>query len=130
MRRLSGVLGIVTMLVSLAACVEAEVEDGETDGFADGKADGGMAEGSPEALGVLALVNDAQATAGALKAGAHVTSRVATGIVRHRDGADGLAGTADDDQFDSLAELDAIPFVGPATLNALLEHARDRGLVQ
>ncbi|MBS1121998.1 MAG: phospholipase D/Transphosphatidylase [Deltaproteobacteria bacterium] len=130
MRRLSAVIGIVPTLFALAACVEADVEDGETDSFGDGKADGGMAEGSPEALGVLALVNDAGSTAGALKSGAHVTSRVATGIVKHRDGADGLAGTADDDRFDSLAELDAIPFVGPATLAALLDHARDRGLVQ
>ena len=37
---------------------------------ASGKADGGIDEGSPEALGVLALVNDPAETAATLKAGA------------------------------------------------------------
>ncbi|HEU0033078.1 MAG TPA: phospholipase D-like domain-containing protein [Kofleriaceae bacterium] len=109
--------------------MDTEVEDGEHDAFPDGKADGGIEEGSPEAIGVLALVNDPASTASALKSGAGITSRVATNIVKHRDGADGVAGTADDDKFDTLAELDAIPYVGPVTLNALLTHARDRGLV-
>jgi len=131
MLRLSTVIGILaTLLVTVPACVEDEVEDGEDDAFPSGKADGGIDEGSPEALGVLALVNDPGSTASKLKSGARVTIRVANNIVGHRDGADAVAGTADDDTFDSLTELDAIPFVGPATLNALLEHARARGLVQ
>ncbi len=116
-------------LGTLPACVDAEVEDGENDVFPDGKADGGMDEGSPEALGVLALVNDAAMTSAKLKSDAHVTARVAGNITRHRDGADGQPGTADDDTYGSLAELDAIPYVGPATLAALLDLARDRGLV-
>ncbi len=116
-------------LGTLPACVDEEAEDGENDAFANGKADGGIDEGSPEALGVLALVNDAAMTAAKLKADAHVTARVAGNIVKHRDGADGMAGTTDDDKYDSLAELDAVPYVGPTTLGALLEAARDKGLV-
>lgn len=123
-------LGLVSLLaVTGPACVSAEVEDGERDGFPSGKADGGIDEGSPEALGVLALVNDAQMSATRLKADAGVTIRVANNIVNHRRGADAQDGSADDDPFDTLAELDAIPYVGPATLNALLELARERGLV-
>lgn len=130
MRRCSVLTGILSILaLTLPACVDPEVEDGETDGFASGKADGGIDEGSPEALGVLALVNDSGLTAAKLKADAGVTARVAGNIVKHRLGADGTAGTADDDPYDTLHELDAIPYVGPATLNALLELARDRGLV-
>ncbi len=116
-------------LGTLPACVDAEVEDGETDGFHDGKADGSIDEGSPEALGVLALVNDAAITSAKLKADAHLTARVAGNITKHRNGADGQPGTADDDTYDTLGELDAVPYVGPATLSALLELARDRGLV-
>lgn len=116
-------------LGTLPACVEAEVEDGETDAFPDGKADGGIDEGSPEALGVLALVNDSTISSAKLKTDAHITARVAGNITKHRDGADGQPGTADDDKYATLAELDAIPYVGPATLNALLDLARDRGLV-
>jgi phosphatidylserine/phosphatidylglycerophosphate/cardiolipin synthase-like enzyme len=131
MRRLASIVAVLATAVAiLPACAdEGEVEDGEHDSFG-GKADGGIAEGSPEALGVLALVNDSAQTAAALKAGARVTIRVANNIVNHRNGADGTGGTPDDDKFDTLAELDAIPFVGPATLNALLERARALGLVK
>ena len=130
MRRFASVIGILsTLVVSVPGCVDDEIEDGEAEAFPGGKADGGIDEGSPEALGVLALVNDAQLTAPSLKSAAHVTARVANNIVKHRNGADGVAGTADDDRFDTLAELDAIPYVGPSTLEALLGAARDKGLV-
>jgi hypothetical protein len=128
MRRFAFVLGI---LAAVSACAdEVDIEDGENDSFGDGKSDGAIQDGSPEALGVLALVNDPAQTAAALKSGAKVTIRVATNIVTHRNGADGTGGTADDNKFDTLQELDAIPFVGPATLNALLERARALGLVK
>jgi phosphatidylserine/phosphatidylglycerophosphate/cardiolipin synthase-like enzyme len=119
----------VSLMVVVPGCMDAEVEDGVDDAFPSGKADGGFDEGSPEAIGVLRYVNDTTETAATLKSGARVTSRVAGNIVKHRDGADGSAGTADDDRFDTLAELDAIPYVGPATLNALVERARDLGYV-
>jgi phosphatidylserine/phosphatidylglycerophosphate/cardiolipin synthase-like enzyme len=118
-----------SLLAVVPGCMEAEVEDGVDDAFPSGKADGGIDEGSPEALGVLRLVNDKTETAATLKSGAHVTSRVAGNIVKHRDGADATAGTSDDDTFDTLAELDAIPYVGPATLNALVERAKELGYV-
>ncbi|MBA3462034.1 MAG: DUF1669 domain-containing protein [Deltaproteobacteria bacterium] len=124
---ISGVFSLV--LGTLPACVSEDVEDGESDAFPAGKADGGIDEGSPEALGVLALVNDLAMTAAKLKSEAGVTARVAGNIVKHRNGVDGVAGTADDDTYTTLRELDQIPYVGPATLNALLELARERGLV-
>jgi len=120
---------IATLVASLPACVEPEVEDGENDAFPSGKADGGIDEGSPEAIGVLRLVNDPAESATSLKNGAHVTSRVANNITKHRKGADGADGTADDDKFDTLLELDKIPYVGTATLNALLARARALGYV-
>jgi phosphatidylserine/phosphatidylglycerophosphate/cardiolipin synthase-like enzyme len=131
MRRFATVIGILqTLIVTVPACTtDGEVEDGIDDAFPNGKADGGIDEGSPEALGVLALVNDKAMSATGLKSAAGVTIRVANNITKYRNGADGAAGTADDDPFDTLAELDRIPYVGPATLNALLEAARDRGLV-
>jgi phosphatidylserine/phosphatidylglycerophosphate/cardiolipin synthase-like enzyme len=119
----------VSLVVAVPGCTEAEVEDGVDDAFPSGKADGGIDEGSPEALGVLRLVNDAAETAATLKSGAHITSRVAGNIVKHRNGADGSAGTSDDDKYETLAELDKIPYVGPATLNALLERAKELGYV-
>ncbi|HEY5921025.1 MAG TPA: phospholipase D-like domain-containing protein [Kofleriaceae bacterium] len=129
MKRLPLATALIGLLFGMSACTDAEVEDGENDAFPSGKADGGIDEGSPEAIGVLKLVNDAGESAASLKSGAGITSRAAGNIVKHRDGADGAAGTADDDKFDTLAELDAIPYIGPATLNALLELARDKGYV-
>ena len=112
-----------------ACMTDAGVEDGADDAFLSGKADGGVDPGSPEALGVLALVNAPTTTAGTLKAACHVTSRVDHNVITHRDGPDGVLGTADDDLFDTLAEVDAIKYIGPVTLNALVECARDHGLV-
>ncbi|HEY5935867.1 MAG TPA: phospholipase D-like domain-containing protein [Kofleriaceae bacterium] len=130
MRLVPTAIGILATLLTVSACTdEAEIEDGENDAFPNGKADGGFDEGSPEALGVLAMVNDSSTTASSLKSGARVTTRVANNIVKHRDGADGSIGTADDDPFDTLAELDKIPYVGPATLNALVEYARSKGFI-
>jgi len=117
------------LLVAVPACTDGGAEDGENDEFPTGKADGGIEEGSPEALGVLALVNDPAMSASALKSAAGVTTKVANNIVNHRNGADGKPGGGDDDVYDTLAELDAIKFVGPVTLAALLEAARDRGLI-
>jgi DNA uptake protein ComE-like DNA-binding protein len=50
--------------------------------------------------------------------------RAAENIVAHRVGSDAVAGTADDDPFDDIDELDAIPYVGPAALAALLAFAK------
>jgi phosphatidylserine/phosphatidylglycerophosphate/cardiolipin synthase-like enzyme len=128
-RRLPIIASALSATLVLACMSDEEIEDAEDAGFNSGKADGGIEEGSPEALGVLALVNDPAETAAALKSDAHVTSRVAKNIVAHRNGPDGIASTDDDDRFDSLAELDGVPFVGPATLNALIAAARAKGLI-
>jgi len=129
MKRLPYATAVLALIWAIPACTDAEVEDGENDAFPSGKADGGIDEGTPEAIGVLRLVNDPTETAASLKSGAGVSTRVANNIVKHRDGADGVANNADDDKYDTLAELDAIPYVGPATLDALLERARDKGYV-
>src|SRR5262245_43779121 len=129
MTRLPYAVALFALSFGISGCTDGEVEDGEHDGFPSGKADGGIDEGSPEAIGVLRLVNDPAETAATLKSGAGITTRVAGNIVKHRNGADGAVGTADDDEYDTLAELDAIPYVGPATLNALVERARELGYV-
>ncbi|HUS66537.1 MAG TPA: phospholipase D-like domain-containing protein [Kofleriaceae bacterium] len=103
--------------------------DAEDSPFPDGKGDGGIDEGSPEALAVLALVNDRSVDVAELDHDAGLNGTAAKNIIAHRDGADGDADTTDDDPFDSLAELDAVKFVGPTALEALLDHAVDQGLL-
>ncbi|MBM4388120.1 MAG: hypothetical protein FJ088_10310, partial [Deltaproteobacteria bacterium] len=45
---------------------------------------------------------------------------VATNIIAHRNGADKAYGTEDDNPFDSIEELDSVPYVG-STIIAKLE---------
>jgi phosphatidylserine/phosphatidylglycerophosphate/cardiolipin synthase-like enzyme len=129
MRRVLASLLLAALLTPAGGCGGDDPLDGEAAGFPDGKADGGIDEGSAEARAVLALVNDRRVDVATLdgEGGLHLTA--ATNIVAHRDGPDGVPGTADDDPYDSLAELDAVPFVGPVALARLLDLARARGLV-
>lgn len=83
----------------------------------------------PTAQGVLALTNDPATTEAFLDEGLGLDSRAATRIVAHRQGPDGLDGTADDDRFDTVIELDEVGYVGEATLETLGEAAWDLGYV-
>jgi phosphatidylserine/phosphatidylglycerophosphate/cardiolipin synthase-like enzyme len=115
--------------LAVSACANAgdETGDGIDDEFADGKADGAVASGSPEALAVLALVNDLAVTAEELDDDARLYRTAAYNIIEHRDGDDGVPGTADDNPFDDLDELDRVSYVGPVALNALLDYAIANG---
>ncbi|MGH1343517.1 MAG: hypothetical protein ACRBN8_18295 [Nannocystales bacterium] len=121
-----------TLLVvaSLAGCEASSSDpvDGRDDAFVGhGKADGGIQEGTVEALAVLNLVN--QATLEQLDDSAHVglDVRAATGIYERRAGTDGEPGNADDVPFETLAELDAVPYVGMVAFGRLLEYALANG---
>jgi phosphatidylserine/phosphatidylglycerophosphate/cardiolipin synthase-like enzyme len=120
-------LASVALLIPACATSDADVEDGENDSFL-GKNDA-PAEGSDEAKGVLALVNDLTVDFAELDVDAGLSSRVARNLITRRDGADATPGTADDNLYDTLAEVDAVPYVGAATLEQLVAYARSKGLV-
>jgi phosphatidylserine/phosphatidylglycerophosphate/cardiolipin synthase-like enzyme len=101
--------------------------DGANAGFPGGKADGALETGSPEALAVLALVNDPAVTFEELDDDARLHRTAAANIIDYRNGPDLVAGTADDERYDSLEELDAIRYVGPYALEQLLAYAILRG---
>ena len=106
--------------VSFFACGPATDLDEETTASAE------VAAGSPEAARVLALVNDPNTSFELLDGEGALDRRAARNIVAHRDGPDGFADTSDDDLFDDLAELDAVPYVGPSALRRLLELAQSQ----
>jgi hypothetical protein len=56
-----------------------------------------------------------------------IDARAARGIVAARAGVDGSVGTADDVRFTSVAQVDAVPGVGAATLAKLDAYATSRG---
>ena len=82
-----------------------------------------LAEGSAEGEGVLHLLNDSSTTVELLDVDAHLNRRSATYLIAHRDGFDGVFGTADDDLFGDIAEVDAVHYVGASALKKLAEFA-------
>ena len=105
-------------LSSLAACSDGPIEEDSSYS---------VSEGSPEATAILALVNDPVIGLDELDDDAKLNSLAASNIIKHRAAGDGQLNTSDDDLFDDLAELDAVPQVGPSALKALLAYAIERG---
>ena len=100
----------------LAACApDAGIEDGENDAFtsADGKTDG-YSLTEAEALAVMRVASEASPT----ELDAVLSSRATNAIKAYR---------TNGQIFDSLQELDAVPYVGPRTLDALVELAQSTG---
>lgn len=79
---------------------------------------------APAAAGqILALVNYPGTTLTTLDAKIGLDARAAQNIILYRNGIDGRYPSADDNAFESIAELDAIPFVADAAFNKLLAYA-------
>lgn len=125
--RLASVLLVSTALAG--ACSSEPADDGRNDSFlGGGKYDtAGIFEGGPEARGVLALVNAAGRDLLIDEIG--VGEKVADNLINVKIGDDGLMGTQDDVLFGTLAQLDAVPFVGAKAFTALLDYARAHGFV-
>ena len=79
-------------------------------------------DGSGDAA-LLALVNKPQTTAQFLDIEVGINVRAANSIMVHRNGADGTPNTTDDRRFNTVAELDALPYVGNAALNLMRAYA-------
>jgi hypothetical protein len=115
-------------LLSVAAPLSLAQTSCTSDGAGDGRDDvavpGGKADDSEFTSCQLDAVVSylASASAADLEA-AGVSAEAAAGLLAHRDGADGVAGTDDDDRFDDIAEVDAIDFVGLETMRALVATA-------
>lgn len=114
-------LVVVALFVSacgadVALIDEGDLGDSETAGF-------GLAVSSADTVELLAFVNHSTTTGEVLDGPVGLDARAAKAIIAHRDGADGRLGTGDDDLFGSLAELDAVSYVGDAALAKLVAWA-------
>lgn len=112
LRMRNALLLVAIASLTASACVEEEVGATAQD-----------VAGTPDELALIRFVNDPSTTVAVLDGQVPLDSRAARGIVAHRDGRDGIRGTADDDTFDSSAEVDAISYVGPTAMSALLTYA-------
>lgn len=81
------------------------------------------AEGTAEGLSMIDLLNDPLTTVTVLDIDAALDARAARNLIAHRDGLDGVYGTADDDRYNTVLEVDNVANVGEATMNALIAFA-------
>ncbi|MDP2310726.1 MAG: nuclease A inhibitor family protein [Pseudomonadota bacterium] len=114
------------LLLFLAACAADERAPRELGGASSSRV---MEEGSRDAMGVLSLLNDPSTTLTILDIDAGLDRRAATNLIVHRDGADLRSGTRDDNPFGTIAEVDAVSYVGDSALASLLDYATAHGWV-
>jgi endonuclease/exonuclease/phosphatase family metal-dependent hydrolase len=115
--RSHGLPALLCLLV--AGCADSAVEDHAPLPGDEGKADSvhGLDEDSPEARAILRLANTASFEV--LDKDVRLDRRAARGIVDLRP----------EDGYQSLIELDTVPFVGPAAFRKMLAYVVERGLV-
>ena len=122
---------LLAALFALSACEGGglDADDPIDDSFSgEGKADAaGVAEGSAEAIGVLRVAN--RASHADRRGAGKVATVTAREIVGARSGGDAIEPSDDDQRFTTLAELDAVPYVGKVAFAKLLAYARARGFV-
>jgi hypothetical protein len=85
--------------------------------------------GTTDAEAILAFANQPLADGAAFLelVDSRLYSTAAKNIAKYRSGDDAEFGTADDQTFGDLEALDAVPYVGPAALRALLTLAQENG---
>lgn len=82
-----------------------------------------------QANGVLAFLNDQSTTAKLLDREVALDVRAARELIAHRDGWDTQPGTADDNLFDSMEEVDGVDYVGSVALGRLQAFVMKYGWV-
>src|SRR5262245_52961309 len=103
------VLFVATL--SLAACA---TDDGTTDVSQE-------VANTPDEVALLRMLNDRNTELATLDQQAALDARAAKNLIAHRDGPDGLSGSGDDNLFDSAAEVDAVPYVGPTAMEKMID---------
>lgn len=123
---------LVSALLVLSACADRLPEsesDALTTSLAGGssEASGADAPVTGDVLGLLAFLNAPTTTRDLLDFEVGLDSRSANNLVAHRDGRDGRFPSADDDVFETLAEVDGVEWVGEATLAKLFDWVEASG---
>ncbi len=91
--------------------------------------EGMLVDGTPEGVGVLDFLNDPSTTLVMLDIDAKLNKKTAKNILHHRNGWDGIAGTHDDNLFNSITELDAVPWVGNSAITRIIDFAWSWGWI-
>ena len=86
-------------------------------------------EGTAEGVGLVEFINDETTTFELLDITVGLDRRAAGNLIAHRDGGDRSWGTTDDDVYNSVDEIDAVRFVGPRTIDRMIDYAAKSGWV-
>lgn len=113
----------------LGGCTARVGSDGGTVPVAVSSGSQAIVEGTPDAVGIVGLVNDPATDFHVLDDLVPLDKRAATNLIAHRNGPDGVYQTADDNPFDSVTEVDDVKWVGPVGLDNLLAYAEAHGYV-
>jgi len=116
MRRACKHLFLLLSFTTLCACGQDMADPG-------GMAFALVADGTPEAVGLLKFLNTGSTTFEILDDEVPLDRRAAQNLIDHRNGPDGVFNTSDDDLFDSVLEVDEIAYVGETALERLLHYA-------
>ena len=102
----------------LAACdVESQSPD-----MLEERSERSIWDGTPEGVAVIEFLNDPTTTMELLDDDVRLDKRAAGNLIAHRDGGDRVPGTSDDDLYNDIIEVDNIRWVGPATIQRLVDY--------
>ena len=87
-------------------------------------------EATPEAIGLLAFLNDPSTTMEVLDQQVPLNQRTALNLIGRRNGSDQIAGTTDDNLFETVAEVGAVAWVGSSAMARLFAYTLDEGWVK
>ena len=86
-------------------------------------------QGTAEGVGLLAFINDKGTTFDLLDKTVGLDRRAAGNLVAHRDGGDRIWSSTDDDIYNTVDEIDAVRFVGPRSIDRMVDYAARNGWV-
>jgi hypothetical protein len=115
--------------VFLLAALTTGCADHPTDNDNLGVTTHALTEHGPQAIGLLAFLNHSSTTLDLLDHEVPLNRRAARNLIHHRNGWDKILGTFDDNLFSSVAEVDAVRWVGPSAMDHLIEYAAANGWV-
>jgi hypothetical protein len=114
-------LAVICTVALCAGCATAPL-DLET-------GDHAITNGTPEAIGVLDLLNAPTTDITLLDKDAGLNVRSARNLMLHRNGWDGIVGTYDDNLFGDIEEVDSVRWVGPTAIAQLVDFAAASGFI-
>ncbi len=106
------------LLLMTVGCTAVEGDE-KDDSFGGDQAKSDGIYSSCQLAEVIKFVNESTSTTDKLE-DQGLSSEAASAIVKHKNGADGDAGTGDDDIYDDLNELDRVDYVGQLALGKLV----------